>query len=372
MTQPKHLPSTMTAVQLTGHGGLDQLVYRDDVPAPTPKPGEVLIQINAAGINNTDINTRIGWYSKSVEGATEDGGAGGIDAVDDSDASWSGVPLGLPRIQGADICGHIVAVGDVADAARIGERVIVRSMMRYYSDYRPYECTTIGSEIDGGFAQFVAVASKETHAVNCDWSDAELASIPCAYSTAENMLHRAQVGAERVLITGASGGVGSAAVQLAKRRGATVVAVCSPAKSANVLALGADQVIDRNADLVAELGDSCIDVVLDLVAGDQWPSLLELLRRGGRYITAGAIAGPLVTLDVRTLYLKDLSLLGSTFQDDVVFENLVSYIERNEIRPVVAKTYPLADIAQAQTDFLAKKHTGKLVLIPPVVGDTAA
>ena len=368
MTNAKPLPQKMTAVLLTGHGGIDKLEYHTDVPMPTPKPGEVLIEITAAGINNTDINTRIGWYSKSVEGATDVGGAGGLAEADDSDASWSGVPLGLPRIQGADICGRIVAVGDDADAARIGERVIVRSMLRYYTDYRPYECWTIGSEMDGGFAQYVAVASKETHAVNCDWSDAELASIPCAYSTAENMLHRAQVGAERVLVTCASGGVGSAAVQLAKRRGATVIAVCSSAKSADVLALGADQVIDRNADLVAELGESCVDVVLDLVAGDQWPSLLELLCRGGRYITAGAIAGPLVTLDVRTLYLKDLSLLGSTFQDDVVFENLVRYIERDEIRPVVAKTYPLADIAEAQTDFLAKAHTGKLVLIPPVVG----
>jgi NADPH:quinone reductase-like Zn-dependent oxidoreductase len=189
--------------------------------------------------------------------------------------------------------------------------------------------------------------------------------MPCAYSTAEGMLHRAQIGAERVLVTGASGGVGSAAVQLAKRRGAHVTALASAAKLDEVKALGADVVVDRNADLVASVGDNRFDVVVDLVAGPGWPKLLDVLKRGGRYVTAGAIAGPMVELDVRTLYLKDLTLIGCTFQDDVVFENLVGYIERNEIRPVVAKTFALADIALAQQTFLDKQFTGKLVLIPP-------
>jgi NADPH:quinone reductase-like Zn-dependent oxidoreductase len=156
-------------------------------------------------------------------------------------------------------------------------------------------------------------------------------------------------------------------VQLAKRRGAEVIALSSVAKAEEVRALGADQVLDRNVDLVAELGTGSIDVVIDLVAGEQWPSFLDVLRRGGRYATAGAIAGPIAQIDVRTLYLKDLTLMGCTFQEDEVFANLISYIEAGEIRPVVAKTYPLRDIAQAQEDFLVKKHTGKLVLIPPEV-----
>ena len=125
--------------------------------------------------------------------------------------------------------------------------------------------------------------------------------------------------------------------------------------------------IDRNADLAAELGEGSVDVVVDLVAGEQWPSFLDVLRRGGRYATAGAIAGPLAQIDVRTLYLKDLTLFGCTFQEDEVFKNLISYIEAGEIRPLVAQTYPLRDIARAQEDFLAKKHTGKLVLIPEEV-----
>ncbi|HAD28429.1 MAG TPA: alcohol dehydrogenase [Rhodobacteraceae bacterium] len=361
------LPQTMAAVLLTGHGGIDKLDYRTDVSVPEPKAGEVLIRVAAAGVNNTDINTRIGWYSKAVTEDTNSGGSEGFETVDDDDASWSGTPLSFPRIQGADVCGYITAVGDGVDATRIGERVLVRNMLRTYVDYRPYECWTIGSECDGGFAQFAVAPAQETHAVNCDWSDADLASVPCAYSTAENMLHRANVGAERVLVTGASGGVGSAAVQLAKRRGATVIALSSVSKADEVKALGADQVIDRNADLIAELGAGSIDVVVDLVAGEQWPTFLDLLRRGGRYATAGAIAGPIAQIDVRTLYLNDLTLFGCTFQEDEVFANLISYIEAGEIRPVVAKTYPLAEIVTAQEDFLAKKHTGKLVLIPPKV-----
>ena len=358
-------PATMTAVLLTDHGGMETLDYRSDVTVPKPDADEVLIKVSAAGVNNTDINTRIGWYSKKVTDATNTGGADGFETVDDDDATWSGVPMAFPRIQGADCCGRIVQVGKNVDTSRIGERVLVRNMLRSYVDYRPFECWTFGSECDGAFAQYCKAPARETYHVDCDWSDEELASIPCAYSTAEGMLHRANVGAERVLVTGASGGVGSAAVQLAKRRGATVIAVASKSKTDDVLALGADEVIDRNADLVRVLGKDSVDVVVDLVVGDAWPSYLDILKRGGRYVTAGAIAGPIVEFDVRTLYLKDITFFGCTFQDDVVFENLVSYIERNEIRPVVAQTFPLREISKAQEVFLAKKFTGKLVLIPP-------
>ena len=358
------IPKTMTAVLLTGHGDTDKLVLRHDVPVPTPKAGEVLIRVAASAVNNTDINTRIGWYSKKIEVETS---AAADVAPDEDDASWSGVPLQFPRIQGADACGHVVAVGPGVDSARIGERVLVRNMLRSYVDYRPYECWTFGSEIDGGFAQFTVAPAREVFAVRCDWSDAELASVPCAYSTAENMLHRAGVKAERVLITGASGGVGSAAVQLAKRRGAEVIALCGAAKADEVRALGADQVLERGCDLVKALGRNSVDVVIDMVGGPGFPPLLDVLRLGGRYAVAGAIAGPICELDLRTVYLKDLTLYGCTFQEDAVFANLVTYIEAGEIRPTVARTYPLSEIAAAQADFLTKSHTGKLVLLPPKV-----
>ena len=359
------MPKTMHAVLLTGHGGYEALDYRTDVPVPQPKAGEVLIRVAATAVNNTDINTRIGWYSKAVSEGSNAGGAAGFAGADDADASWTGEALRFPRIQGSDCCGHVVAVGKDVPATRIGERVIVRNLLRSYVGWRPWECWTFGSECDGGFAQYAVAPARETYAVTCDWSDAELAAIPCAWSTAENMLHRAKVGAETVLITGASGGVGSSAVQLAKLRGATVIALAGKAKAAEVMALGADRVIDRDADLVAELGEGSVDVVLDLVGGPGWPQLLDVLKRGGRYAISGAIAGPLAQIDLRTFYLKDLTLYGATFQEDEVFETLVHYIEAGRIRPVVARTYPLKDIIQAQKDFLAKGHVGKLVLIPP-------
>ena len=238
-------------------------------------------------------------------------------------------------------------------------------MLRTPVDYRPFECWTLGSECDGGFAQFVVAPAQETYPVRSNLSDEELAAVPCAYSTAENMLQRAAVGAERILVTGASGGVGLAAVQLAKLRGATVVAVCSSAKADDVLGQGADQTIDRGADPVESLGQASIDVVIDLVGGPGFPRLLDLLRPGGRYAVAGAIAGPISEIDLRTLYLKDLSLFGCTFQEDDVFLRLVAYIERGQLHPVVAQVYPLEQIRTAQEDFLTKQHTGKLVLVPP-------
>lgn len=362
------LPRTMHAVLLNGHGGMDQLEYRTDVPVPRPGPGEVLIRVAAAGVNNTDVNTRIGWYSKSMGQATEAGGANGFEGVNPTDASWSGEAMEFPRIQGADCCGYIAAVGHGVAPSRVGERVLVRTMLRSPVDHRPYECWTFGSECDGAFAQFTVAPAREVHKVTCDWSDTDLASIPCACSTAENMLHRVGLGAETVLITGASGGVGSAAVQLAGRRGATVIAISSPAKADEVRALGADRVVDRGADLLATLGEGSIDVVVDLVGGEQWPELLDILRRGGRYVTAGAIAGPLARIDLRTLYLKDLTLMGCTFQDDEVFTNLVRYIEAGEIRPHVAEVFPLKEIHRAQEMFLSKTFTGKLVLTIPEVG----
>jgi NADPH:quinone reductase-like Zn-dependent oxidoreductase len=361
------IPKTMHAVHLTGHGGFDKLGYRTDVPVPAPGPNEVLVRVGAAGVNNTDINTRIGWYSKSVTSGTDAGGEGGYGA-DVDDGGWAGEGLSFPRIQGADAAGTIAAVGADIDTARIGERVMVRTMQTATAE-GPTACVTMGSEFDGGFAQFCVVDSTEAFVVESELSDIELASFPCAYSTAEGMLHRVGLTeGERVLITGASGGVGSAAIQLASRRGAQVTAVASEAKWPQIDGLGAHRLVDRSADLVAELGSDSFDVVVDVVAGPGWPALLELLCKQGRYVCAGAIAGPMVELDVRTLYLKDLTLMGCTYQPREVFENLVGYIERREISPIIAGTHALEDITTAQQEFLNKTFTGKLVLVPPPSG----
>ena len=350
------LPRTMKAVLLTGHGDTDRLSFREDVPVPVPAAGEVLVEVGAAGLNNTDVNLRVGWYSKA-SGKTLDVAA--------ADAGWTGTPLSFPRIQGADACGRIVAVGDGVDRQRIGERILVNPVFYPAAADRPATPRYFGSDCDGAFAGFACVPAANAVAVQSSLSDAELASFPCAYLAAENMLTRASVAAgDTVLVTGASGGVGSAAVQLAHRRGATVVAVVAGAKARAVEALGADRVVARGTDLAAALGRDVVTVVIDVVGGDQFPVLLGLLAREGRYAVAGAIAGADVALDLRTLYLKDLALFGCTIPAPGVFETLVRHIERGEIRPLVSAKYALRDMAAAQADFLRKSHVGKIVLVP--------
>ena len=231
------IPARMTAVLLTAHGGIDALQYREDIPTPTPGGGEVLIRVAAAGVNNTDINARIGWYSREGEAGTGGRRRARLHDADSHSAAWFRAHMAFPRIQGADCCGRIVAAGDGVSSGRIGERVIVRTMLRSPVRYRPFAYWTFGLDCDGVFAEYAKAPSAETYTVNCGWTDAELGTVPCAYSTAENMLHRASVTAERVVVTGASGGVGAAAVQLAKRRGAHVVAVASAPKADDVLAL---------------------------------------------------------------------------------------------------------------------------------------
>jgi len=364
----------MQAVLLTGHGGFEALEVRDDVAVPKPGDGEVLIRVHASAINNTDINTRTAWYSRSVsDGTTEAGGVGGFGDAQADDASWAGTALTFPRIQGIDVCGEIVEVGAGVDRARIGERVLVEPCLREPVGWQPYRCWFLGSECDGGFAEYVAVASAHTYRIDSRLTDRELASFPCAYATAENMLGRAGLGAgETVLITGASGGVGSAAIQLAKRRGAHVIAQTSAGKSEAVRELGADRVVERGADLTGMLGEESVDLVIDLVAGPVWEHMLTILKRGGRYAVAGAIGGPIVELDVRRLYLKDLSFFGCAVLDETVFPNLIGYIEREEIRPVIAEVYPLSEIVTAQKAFLAKGFVGKIILVPDRLHENAS
>ncbi len=339
----------MKGVYLTGHGGKEKLDYRDDIPIPEPGPYDVLVRVAAAAVNNTDINTRKGWYSKNNESP--------------EDAGWSGEALSFPRIQGADVCGRIVSVGNKVDEIRIGERILIEPCIREVNGETLSIPWYFGSECNGGFAEYTVVPSVYAYTIKSDYSDIELASFPCSYSTAENLLTRANVKkGERILITGASGGVGSAALQLAKARKAHVVAITSPAKKESLTKLGADEVIMRGESLTENLGLNNVDVVIDLVAGEQWPELLEVLRPGGRYAVSGAIGGPIVQLDVRTLYLKDLSLFGCTVLEREIFKNLISRIQNKDIIPLVAKTYPLDQITLAQDDFQQKKHIGKLVL----------
>ncbi len=358
------MTETMRAMVTMGHGGLDQMVLHPDWPKPTPGPGEVLIRVRACGLNNTDVNTRSGWYSKAVSEATT---GGAYDRVDDEDPTWGGAPITFPRIQGADVCGEIVAVGAGVDRARVGERVITDGWLRDPDEPENMDKTGyFGSERDGGYAEFTTTPAVNALAVRSDLSDAELATFSCSYSTAEGMLTRASVTeADTVLVPGASGGVGGALVQLAKRRGARVIAMASEAKHDDVARLGPDLLLPRAPDdLRAALGDERVTVVADVVGGAHWPTLIDSLERGGRYVCSGAIAGPIVDFDLRTFYLRDLSFFGSTIIDPTVMPALVRYIEAGEIRPVLAATYKLEELRAAQAAFIAKEHTGNIVVIP--------
>jgi NADPH:quinone reductase-like Zn-dependent oxidoreductase len=363
------IPSRMRAVCLTGHGGPDKLEFRRDVATPQPGAGEVLIAVGACGMNNTDINTRVAWYSKSVTQATDAGGGAGFEAARRDDSTWGGDGIVFPRIQGADVAGTIVAVGAGVPAERIGERVLVDAWIRDAADPDDRSLAGyLGSERDGGFAEYTVVPAVNAFAIRSRLSDAELATFPCSYSTGEYMLTRARLTAgETVLITGASGGVGSGLVQLAKRRGARVIAVAGHSKLEAVRGIGADRVIAREeADFPAAVRDSApggeVQVVADVVGGPGFSCLLDLLARGGRYVSSGAIAGPVVDLDLRILYLKDLTLLGATVMPVGIFETLVGYIECGEIRPLLAKTFPLHRIREAQDEFLRKQHVGNFVI----------
>lgn len=358
----------MRAMVLHGHGDMEQLRWHEDWPIPQPRKGQVLVKVGACGLNNTDVNTRTGWYSSAVRGATH---GAGHETVNPEDPAWGGTPLRLPLIQGADVVGRVVQVGAGAPATLLGQRVIVDCWQRDPAAPDPQRgARFLGSELDGGFAEYVAIDARNLACIDSALSDPQLATFPCAYTTAEGMLTRAGVDAsDRVLITGASGGVGSALVQLAKIRGATVIALASEAKHPALRDLGADAVLPRNpADLSAALSASVghreVTVVADVVGGPGFPALIGALARRGRYVCAGAIAGPIVELDLRQLYLKDLSLFGSTVVAPEVFTALVALLRAGALKPMLAATYPLAELHEAQRAFLSKAHSGNIVVVP--------
>ncbi|NNE81157.1 MAG: zinc-binding dehydrogenase [Silicimonas sp.] len=359
------LPDNMNAMVTMGHGGLDQMVFHTDWPRPEPGTGEVLVKVGACGLNNTDVNTRSGWYSKAVTDRTTGDAFDTVEGQDDP--SWGGAPIAFPRIQGADACGRIVAVGKGVDPGRIGERVITDNWLRDAQDPNDKNKTGyFGSERDGGFAQYTTLPERNALTVRSDFTDAELATFSCSYSTALGMLTRAGVGAhDSVLVPGASGGVGGALVQLARIRGARVIAMASEPKHEDVARLGPDRILPRAPDdLRAALGDERITVVADVVGGPYWPNLIDILERGGRYTCSGAIAGPIVDFDLRTFYLNDLTFTGSTVIDLSVMPELIGLIESGDLSPALAATYPLKDLHTAQTAFIEKTHTGNIVVLP--------
>lgn len=349
------VPTQMSGVQLTQHGGPEALIWNEAIPVRPPAAEEALVRVRAAGVNNTDINTRIGWYSKSVTTSTEDAGPA-------EEGGWAGA-LDFPRIQGGDLCGEVVAVGEKVREIAPGMRVTCPINQPVDVPGKPTAFVALGSELDGAFAEYCTLPAAQLYDVTASpLSDEEIAAIPCAFGTANNLLARAAVAeGDEVLITGASGGVGLAAVQLAGLKGARVTGIASESKQDAVRAAGAQFLLGRGAKPESQ----AFDAVIDVVGGADWGHFIDALRPGGRYAVSGAIAGPVVEADLRTIYLNDITLFGCTFQPPAVFAELVELMNAGRIRPLISKTYPLQDIAQAQEDFQSKRYPGKLVLIPP-------
>ena len=345
----------MLAAVTVGHGGLDKLELME-VGIPEPAKDEVLVRVNACGLNNTDIWVREGAY--------------GSDSDPNAVAGTGRVPHEFPLIQGADIVGEIVATGSNVSQERIGNRVICNFML-YTKGSNGLEMSgSLGGSRSGGYAQYCAVPNENAYVIESDYSDAELATFICSYITAENMLQTASVTSnDTVLVTGASGGVGTALIQLCHARDARVVALTSTKKSREVESLLPAAVISRNRDdLVADikdaLGDSNVDVVADVVAGERFSDYLSILGNHGRYVTAGAIGGAVVPFDVRTLYLKHLTFHGVSCGMPWHFEKVLERLSTNQIKPLLHATYPLSEIHQAQKDFMAKAFFGNLVVLP--------
>jgi len=341
----------MRAAVMTGHGGPDQLIVTD-APTPTPESGQVVIRVAAASVNNTDIWTREGAY--------------GTASNPDATAGWLGVPIECPRIQGADVVGVVSEVGEGVDSSLIGRRVLV--------DPAEYDADSdivgvLGSESDGGFAEFMVVAEHRCHDVTASpLSDVQLAALPIAYGTALGMLRRASISpGETLVVTGASGGVGVGLVQLGRALGARVIAVSTADRSDTLLALGASHVVDRtDPDVVAHARDAAgsggIDAVADVVGGDAFGSWVDALRVGGRLVVAGAIAGPVVPLDLRRVYLGQRTIVGSTMHDEATFAQLVDIAVRGDVDPSIAEVFALDDIHQAQRAIRSSSAVGKIVI----------
>lgn len=347
------MPETMRAVRITEHGG-PEVLEPVEVAVPAPQAGEVLVEVSAVALNNTDLWTRAGAY-----GRPED---------PDALSGWRG-PIDFPRIQGADVAGQIVAVGAGVDGGLVGRRVVIDPAIYDAEGPNANPVGLMGSERDGGYAEYVTAPVERAHdATESPLTDDQLATLPIAYGTALGMIERGRLcQGETVLVSGASGGVGLALVQIARARGARVIAISSGSKIESVREAGAHDVVDRAQDIAPQVRAAApegIDVALDVVAGDLIRDGLPLLREGGRWVIAGALGGYDVGFDVRRLYLHNAQVIGSAMHTPAHFALLMDLARRADFQPVIAATFPLDQAAQAQEELARRDHVGKIVLHP--------
>jgi NADPH:quinone reductase-like Zn-dependent oxidoreductase len=347
------LPEKMRAVRLTAHGG-PEVLETAEVPVPAPGAGEVLVRVSAVALNNTDLWTRDGAYGRPGDPRALSG--------------WRG-PIDFPRIQGADVAGRIAAAGPGVDQGLIGRRVVVDPAVYDTDGPHANPVGLMGSERDGGYAEYVTARVERVHdATESPLDDDQLAALPTAYGTALGMVERARLReGETVLVSGASGGVGLALVQIARARGARVLAVSSGSKIEAVRGAGAHEVVDRGRDIaeqVRAVAPEGVDVALDVVAGDLLSDNLPLLRESGRWVVAGALGGYDVAFDVRRLYLHNAQVIGSAMHTPHHFDLLMDMARGGEVDPVIAAVFRLDQAALAQEELARRGHVGKIVLHP--------
>jgi len=340
----------MRAVVVRQHGGIDQLELAT-APVPELPPDGALIRVKAAGINHLDL-----WVRRGVETHK----------------------FPFPMIPGSDFAGELVALGPLVKGWTLGQRVTVcPSFGCYQCDFclagEQHICRyfgVYGETRDGGDAEYVQVHGANLLPVPDHLSYEEAAAIPLTLLTVHHMLrYRARLESwETILIHAAGSGVGTMAIQLAKLLGAKVIATASTdAKLAKARELGADYTINYStADWVNEVrsltGKAGVPVALDMVGAPTFAGSIHSLAKGGRLVTCGATAGPLVDIDLRPIYFKSLSILGSTMGGVGEMRRIWTLVERGQIKPTIDRVLPITEIRQAHAAVEERQQFGKVIL----------
>ena len=336
----------MRAAITQAHGDRSQLRYVADYPDPTAGPDEVVLRVAASAVNYHDIVTRRGM---------------------------PGITIPLPVIVGSDISGTVVSLGGDVGTWQVGDRVLLDPVLRGEGRFG-----MIGEVFDGGRAELVKVPAAQLTRVPDGVSLDDAAALPLAYGTARRMLYtngRLARG-EKVLILGASGGVGVACVQLAKLAGAEVIACASSrTKIERLQALGADHVIDYVEEPFEQAvrriygkprvkGGGGVDLAINFTGGDTWTPTQKCIRAGGRILTCGATAGFDVHTDLRYLWTFEQQLIGSNGWAMEDLDDLLARIAAGQFRPVIDKVLPLEEVAEAERLLEDREVFGKVVLKP--------
>ena len=335
----------MKAVFFEEHGGPEVLRY-GDFPDPIPGPGEVRVRVRACSLNYLDVFSRRGM---------------------------PGIRIELPSITGGDCAGEVDATGSGVDGWKPGQRVLVDPV---YLDRATRRMTMLGENCRGAFAELCVVHHSQLIPLPDDVRDEDAACLPVAYGTSHRMLFtRGGLRAgEKILILGASGGVGTSSLLLAKLRGAYVIAAAGSAeKCARLRELGADETIDyATTDVAAYVREKTggmlrgggYDVVVNFTGGDTFAPSLRCLRLGGRLLTCGATAGFDAKTDLRFVWTGELDVRGSNGwrRDDLTA--LIELVRTRKLRPVIDRVLPLSRGIEACRLLEERRFFGKIVVGP--------